>query len=149
VGETSETRSTTDASVGPSPSEGALPESIAASAASGSLESDRIGSSPSHEPDAAAGVDQSLRVLAHVDDVAVARSTAERLVVLALANADAKPFAIEGTGVIIWDELDGVRSLARIAGDLAEEFGVDAAVIEPDVVSFAAELESRGLVTHR
>ena len=45
------------------------------------------------------------------------------------------------TGTVIWDRLDGTRSLSEIAGDMVGTFdGVDAESATRDVQAFAAEL---------
>jgi PqqD family protein of HPr-rel-A system len=46
----------------------------------------------------------------------------------------------------IWISLDGRTSLAEIAADLAETFGVDPTSILADVVSAATALDRQGLI---
>lgn len=50
------------------------------------------------------------------------------------------------SGVLIWDRLDGARSLADVADDLAESTGADRDSILDNVVAFARELGRLGLL---
>ncbi|HMF94058.1 MAG TPA: PqqD family protein [Vicinamibacterales bacterium] len=50
------------------------------------------------------------------------------------------------TATEIWSLCDGVRSVHAIAGALADRYGVDAAILLPDVASTCGVLAARGLV---
>ncbi len=50
------------------------------------------------------------------------------------------------SGVLIWDRLDGDRSLAEVADDFAEKTGADRDQILSNVVAFARELGRLGLL---
>ncbi len=53
---------------------------------------------------------------------------------------------LNSSGVMIWDRLDGDRSLAEVAADLAVETGADTEQILDNVVAFARELGRLGLL---
>lgn len=53
---------------------------------------------------------------------------------------------LNSSGVLIWDRLDGDRSLAEVAADLAVETGADPEQILDNVVAFARELGRLGLL---
>jgi hypothetical protein len=55
-------------------------------------------------------------------------------------------YELEGVGPRVWQLSDGTRSLAEIAGALAEEFDVDTAEAEADVRRFADELVEANLL---
>jgi len=50
------------------------------------------------------------------------------------------------TATEIWLLCDGVRSVRAIAGLLAERYGVDAALLLPDIVQTCGALAAQGLV---
>lgn len=50
------------------------------------------------------------------------------------------------SGALIWDRLDGVRSLAEVTDDLADETGADRDQILANVVAFTQELGRLGLI---
>jgi len=50
------------------------------------------------------------------------------------------------TATEIWLLCDGVRDVHAIAGALADRYGVDAAILLPDVASTCGVLAARGLV---
>ena len=47
-------------------------------------------------------------------------------------------------GGMIWEQCDGQKTLADIAGELANEFSVEKAEVESDVAEFVADLKERG-----
>jgi pyrroloquinoline quinone biosynthesis protein D len=47
-------------------------------------------------------------------------------------------------GGMIWEQCDGRKTLADIAGELAKEFSVEQAEVESDVAEFVADLAERG-----
>jgi coenzyme PQQ biosynthesis protein PqqD len=55
-------------------------------------------------------------------------------------------FTLNETGRAIWKRLDGHKTLAEVAADLATEFDAPAADIERDVNGFAAELLKRRML---
>lgn len=80
-------------------------------------------------------------------DVAVVESPG-RVVVLDLTTPQtARPFAMEGSAWAIWQALAEPSTTAQIVERVAADFGAPAAEVEPDVVTFLAELESQGLAS--
>jgi hypothetical protein len=80
-------------------------------------------------------------------DVAVVESPG-RVVVLDLTTPQtATPFAMEGSACAIWQAMAEPSTTNRIVERVAADFGAPAAEVEPDVLTFLAELESRGLAT--
>lgn len=59
----------------------------------------------------------------------------------------ARPFVMEGSAYAIWRALDEPASTDQVVERVAADFGIPAAEVEPDVLAFLAELESRGLAT--
>ena len=57
-----------------------------------------------------------------------------------------KLMGLNGTGAAVWELLDGRRSAADIARDVATRFARDEQVVLADVLAFLAELEKRRLV---
>jgi len=47
-------------------------------------------------------------------------------------------------GGLIWEQCDGQKTLADIAGELAKEFSVEQTEVESDVAEFVADLAERG-----
>jgi hypothetical protein len=80
-------------------------------------------------------------------DVAMVESPG-RAVVLDLATPEtAKPLAMEGSAYAIWQALAEQPTTDQVVERVAADFGVPAAELEPDVLSFLAVLESRGLAS--
>jgi hypothetical protein len=80
-------------------------------------------------------------------DVAVVESPG-RVVVLDLTTPrTARPFAMEGSAAAIWQALAEPSTTGQVVERVAADFGAPAAEVEPDVLTFLAELESRGLLS--
>ncbi len=47
-------------------------------------------------------------------------------------------------GGMIWEQCDGQRTLADIAGELSKEFSVEQTEVESDVAEFVTDLAERG-----
>ncbi len=58
-------------------------------------------------------------------------------------------YTLNDTGRAIWLLLDGRRTLSDVAVGLAEDFGASQPEIEADVVGFARELVSQGILATR
>ncbi len=56
---------------------------------------------------------------------------------------------INQLGTFIFSLVDGHRSLARILDSICDEYAVDADVAQRDLVTFATDLESRGLIINK
>ena len=57
-----------------------------------------------------------------------------------------KLMGLNGTGAAVWELLDGKRSAAAIAHDVAAQFARDEQAVLRDVLAFLGELEKRRLV---
>ena len=79
-------------------------------------------------------------------DLAVVESPG-RVVVLDLTTpATARPFVMEGSAHAVWQALDDQPTTDQVVQRVAADFGAPVGDVEPDVLAFLAELESRGLV---
>lgn len=54
--------------------------------------------------------------------------------------------ALNQTATEIWELCDGTRDVAQVAGVLAEKYGVEPALLLPDVAMLVEALRSRGLL---
>lgn len=66
--------------------------------------------------------------------------------VVLMRLADGDFFALDGTGLAIWQAIDGTRDRAQIMALLAERFDVPKAMLAADLDHFLAELAGAGLV---
>lgn len=60
--------------------------------------------------------------------------------------APERAFNVDGNAVAVLELVDGHRSIAEIAGDLAKRFNADQAVIERDVATMIDDLMSKRVV---
>lgn len=74
----------------------------------------------------------------------MSRLVGEEAVLLDLASG--MYFGLDGVGQRIWDSLGAGQSLREIAALVAAEYEVDEAQAQADVLAFAGELVSRGLL---
>lgn len=74
----------------------------------------------------------------------MSRLVGEETVILDLASGIY--FGLDGVGKRIWEVLADGNTLGQIAAVIAEEYEVDDARAKADVVEFANELLSRGLL---
>jgi Coenzyme PQQ synthesis protein D (PqqD) len=72
--------------------------------------------------------------------------TPERVVVLDLDHLDLPPYVFEGSAAQIWACLDGVRTEADVAHDLAHAFDAPVDQVAHDVRGFVDRLHELGLV---
>jgi hypothetical protein len=80
------------------------------------------------------------------NDLAVIHHT-DQLIVLALDQQSCEPLAVFDSGVEIWRQLNSsFQSIADLTARVATELGVDADVIEPDVVRFVSILVAKGAI---
>lgn len=77
------------------------------------------------------------------DDVLEAEVDGERVVMSGRSYAY---FGLVGTGVAVWERIDGVASLGDIVSDLVGEFDADESRIWADVVEFVSALEAADLI---
>ena len=77
----------------------------------------------------------------------MSRLVGEETVLLDLASG--MYFGLDGVGQRIWEAVNAGHSLGETAALIAAEYEVDAAQAQADVLAFAGELVSRGLLaTH-
>ena len=74
----------------------------------------------------------------------MSRLVGEETVLLDLASG--MYFGLDGVGKRIWESVNAGHSLGEIAALIAAEYEVDAAQAQADVLAFAGELVSRGLL---
>jgi PqqD family protein of HPr-rel-A system len=55
-------------------------------------------------------------------------------------------FVLNDTATLLWQCLDGTVTLAELAADVAETFGIDRTTAERDVLRLAQDLADRGLL---
>ena len=75
----------------------------------------------------------------------LARKVGEDMVMLDLANG--AYFGLDPVGARIWQLLGEGKALAEVCDVMMEEFQVERAQIEKDVMSLAEQLETRGLIS--
>jgi hypothetical protein len=73
-----------------------------------------------------------------------AREVQDGYVVMAADGRTTHP--LDGVAAFIWRQLDGRRDLAAVRDDLVEEFEVEAAEAEADLLAFADQLLAADLV---
>jgi len=55
-------------------------------------------------------------------------------------------YSLNDTGTLFWQYLDGERTIADCAGLIAEEYDVEAGVVEADLLELAEEFHKEGLL---
>lgn len=66
--------------------------------------------------------------------------------VAGMGDVEDELFSLNETGKIIWERLDGEKSLGELVKELSAEFEVSATEIEEDVIGFVTELLKRGML---
>jgi len=66
--------------------------------------------------------------------------------VLVLAPNGDRPLLLEGTGINLWRALSAPKSAAQLAADLADQYGVEITVVEPDVHEALEQLRAGAIV---
>jgi hypothetical protein len=91
-------------------------------------------------------------VYASSEDV-VAREIEGELIIVPLVagigDMEDELYTLNDTGKAIWDKLDGTRTLAQIATELADEYAAPINEIERDVLGLTTELAQRKILTVR
>jgi hypothetical protein len=74
----------------------------------------------------------------------VVREVEREMIIIPFASgvddSENEPYFLNATGQVIWQRLDGRRSLKDIVKDLAAEFNTPVKVIEKDVIGFVEKL---------
>ena len=55
-------------------------------------------------------------------------------------------YSLNDTGTIFWELIDGRRTIADCARQIAREYEVEASLVEDDLLELAAEFKQEGLV---
>lgn len=55
-------------------------------------------------------------------------------------------YSLNDTGAMFWELLDGQRTIADCARDIAREYQVEAGVVESDLLELAVQFRDEGLV---
>lgn len=80
----------------------------------------------------------------------VAREIEGELIIIpitaGIGDLEDELYTVNPTGRLIWAKLDGKRTLAAVAAELAAEHSAAAGEIEKDVAGFVGELLSRRIV---
>lgn len=92
-------------------------------------------------PDPEAIVESS--VVRRRPDVATVAVGADAVLV---DEPDGRAHAVNATGALIWECLDGLGDLAGLVDDVAAEFGADRQTVADDVVGLARDLARLGLL---
>lgn len=80
-------------------------------------------------------------VVAPITELAFVRDDENSdVTVLSLVDTDCTPLVLSGTAAVIWDELDGERTLRLVVSELAAEYGLDEPVIGEQVLAFVGQL---------
>ena len=70
----------------------------------------------------------------------------DRVAMLDLDHLDRPPLILNGSGAVIWQLLDGTRSVGDVTRAVAEHFGVSTDEVTPAVDAFLTELGELGLL---
>lgn len=55
-------------------------------------------------------------------------------------------YSLNDTGTMFWELIDGQRTIADCAAEIAKEYAVETDVVEADLLELAEEFASEGLV---
>lgn len=72
---------------------------------------------------------------------------AARTVLLDLDDPAHPPRILVGPAAAVWHAVDGRRTTAELCAHVAEEFGLTADAVAPDVEAFLGQLATEALVT--
>ncbi|MCG6963856.1 MAG: PqqD family protein [Acidobacteria bacterium] len=75
---------------------------------------------------------------------AAGKALDDEYLVLDLGSGDY--FGLGEAGGVIWEHLDGTRTLAEVADEIAERYGIDRGRARSDLLAFVDELLERDLV---
>lgn len=63
-----------------------------------------------------------------------------------IGDLDSEMYALNATGMAVWNKLDGTRSLSDLINELSEQYDTPYDDIKVDVVEIVTELLGKGLV---
>lgn len=90
--------------------------------------------SPAVQPD---------RILSRHPDALEAEVDGQRVL---MSPKDFAYFGLVDTGVLVWDRIDGTRSIDDLVAAFVDEFSADENQIRHDVVEFVSALDAAGLL---
>ena len=67
-------------------------------------------------------------------------------VVSGIGDMEDEIFTFNDSGKVIWNKLDGIKTLKDIAKEIAKDYSVPAKEIEPDVIGLTSELLKRKML---
>jgi hypothetical protein len=65
-----------------------------------------------------------------------------------MGGSEDELYTLNETGKVIWQKLDGKRTLSAVIEDLGAEFEGDPEELKADVLGFVSELMRRNMLTH-
>lgn len=83
------------------------------------------------------------KILTRREDVLEAEVDGERVV---MNGKNYSYFGLHGTGLVIWERIDGSISVGDLVRTLANEYGADEQQIWDDVADYVSALEAAGLI---
>ena len=83
------------------------------------------------------------RVLVRHQDVLEAEVDGQRVL---MSPKDYAYFGLVDTGALVWDRIDGQKSIDELVAALAAEFDTDAVQVRSDVDEFVSALDAAGLL---
>ncbi len=89
------------------------------------------------------------KVYASSEDIVSREIEGELLIVplvSGIGDMEDELFSLNETGKVIWERLDGRKSLSEVATELSAEFEAPVGEIEEDVVGFVEELLKRRII---
>ncbi len=63
-----------------------------------------------------------------------------------IGDADDELYTLNETGQLIWQKLDGKKTLGAVIAELKKDFSTPTGTIEADVLGFASEMIKRGIL---
>ena len=83
------------------------------------------------------------------DDIVSREIEGENLIIpiaAGVGDMEDELYSLNEFGKVIWDKLDGEKSLMQVAAEIVEEYDGDAQDIQGDVIHFVAELAKRNIL---
>ena len=85
----------------------------------------------------------------HSDDVVVREIDGENLIIpitSGVGDMEDELYSLNESGKVIWDKLDGKKSLEQVAAEIGSEYDEAEEEIKNDVINFVAELAKRNIL---
>lgn len=92
----------------------------------------------------------NLKAYYKISDQVVTRKIEEELIIVPLnkgiGDLDAEMFSLNTTGAVIWEKLDGTKSLDVIISETAQDFDISYDQIKADVIELVEKLLKTGFL---